>query len=342
MKRCFQTMIICVILVCFGATNLQAGNILDNVRQSGEVRCGVVDANLPGLSILDSTGKWTGFWVDMCRAIAAASVGDPEAVRYVPVTESTRAAALRGNAIDVMSANTTWILSREAGTGIRFAEPVLYDGQGFLGRTDAKDKNLKSFGPARVCVRDGTTTLKNLQELAKNEYPDLIPVPFQSAKTLMEGFFLQKCDLLTADKTILATTRMVGDVAKEHFVLLPETVSKEPLALSVRDDDPQWFSIVRWSTLVMIKAEEKGITSANVDSFANSTDPEIRLLLGFEGGLGDALGLDNAWAMRIIHAVGNYGEVFDRNLGPNTPMGMERGENQLWSKGGLMYSPPVR
>ena len=317
MKRCFQTMIICVILVCFGATNLQAGNILDNVRQSGEVRCGVVDANLPGLSILDSTGKWTGFWVDMCRAIAAASVGDPEAVRYVPVTESTRAAALRGNAIDVMSANTTWILSREAGTGIRFAEPVLYDGQGFLGRADAKDKNLKSFGPARVCVRDGTTTLKNLQELAKNEYPDLIPVPFQSAKTLMEGFFLQKCDLLTADKTILATTRMVGDVAKEHFVLLPET-------------------------LVMIKAEEKGITSANVDSFANSTDPEIRLLLGFEGGLGDALGLDNAWAMRIIHAVGNYGEVFDRNLGPNTPMGMERGENQLWSKGGLMYSTPVR
>jgi general L-amino acid transport system substrate-binding protein len=330
------------ILLGFGATGLQAGEVLDRVRQTGEVRCGVVDANLPGLSIIESSGRWVGFWVDMCKAIAAASLGDPEAVRFVPATESTRAAALRGNAIDVMSSNTTWTLGREAGTGIRFIEPALYDGQGFLAHADAKAKDLKSFGPAKVCVRDATTTLSNLQELTKGAYPELIPVTFQSAKSLMEGFSLRKCDLMTADRTILATTRVVSGVDKDHFVLLPEIVSKEPLALSVRDDDPQWFSIVRWAMLAMITAEEKGITSANVDSFADSADPEIRRLLGSEGGLGEALGLDNQWAKRIIRAVGNYGEVFDRNLGPDTPMGMERGLNALWSKGGLMYAPPVR
>ncbi len=342
MKRCFQIIVMSGFLVGFGATNLPAGEVLDRVRQSGEVRCGVVDANLPGLSIIESTGKWAGFWVDLCKAIAAASVGDPEAVRFVPATESTRAAALRSNAIDVMSANTTWTLSREAGTGIRFAEPALYDGQGFLVHADAKARDLKSFGPAKVCVRDATTTLQNLLELTKGAYPDLSPVIYHSAKTLMEGFSLRKCDLITGDRTILATTRVVSGVDKDDFVFLPEIVSKEPLALSVRDDDPQWFNIVRWSLLVMVTAEEKGITSANVDSFANSVDPEIRRLLGFEGGLGEALGLDSEWAKRIIRAVGNYGEVFERNLGPNTPMGMERGLNALWSKGGLMYAPPVR
>jgi len=342
MKRCFQFIVISGFLFSFCATSLHAGEVLDRVRQSGEVRCGVVDADLPGLSIIDSSGRWVGFWVDLCKAIAAASVGDPEAVRFVPATESTRAAALLGNAIDVMSSNTTWTLGREAGTGIRFAEPALYDGQGFLAHADAKAHDLKSFGPAKVCVRDGTTTLHNLRELAKGPYPDLIPVPFQSAKTLMEGFFLRKCDLMTADRTILATTRLASGAAKEHFVLLPEIISKEPLGLSMRDDDPQWFNIVRWSLLVMIAAEEKGIASTNVDDFANSADPEIRRLLGFEGGLGDALGLDNEWARRIIRAVGNYGEVFERNLGPHTPMGMERGLNALWSKGGLMYAPPVR
>ena len=342
MKRCLPIMVLTGILFSFGATSLQAGEVLDRVRQSGEVRCGVVDANLPGLSIIESSGRWAGFWVDLCRAIAAASVGDPEAVRFIPATESTRATALRSNAIDVMSANTTWTLSREAGTGIRFTEPALYDGQGFLVHADAKARDLKSFGPAKVCVRDATTTLQNLQELTNGAYPHLSPVTFHSAKTLMEGFSLRKCDLMTGDRTILATTRVISGVDKDDFVLLPEIVSKEPLTLSVRDDDPQWFNIVRWSLLVMITAEEKGITSANVDSFANSTDPEIRRLLGVEGGLGEALGLDNAWAKRIIRAVGNYGEVFDRNLGPDTPMGLERGLNALWSKGGLMYAPPVR
>lgn len=342
MKLCFQIMVIGGILVGLGATFLQAGEVLDRVRQSGEVRCGVVDANLPGFSIVESTGRWTGFWVDLCKAIAVASVGDPEAVRFVPATESTRAAALRGNAIDVMSANTTWTLSREAGTGIRFAGPMLYDGQGFLAHAGAKAKDLKSFGSAKVCVREGTTTLQNLQELIKGAYPDLIPVTFQSAKGLMEGLSLRKCDLMTADRAILATTRLSSGLPKDHFVLLPEIFSKEPLGLTVRDDDPQWFNIVHWSMLVMISAEEKGITSKNVDSFVHSTDPEIRRLLGLEGGLGVALGLDNEWAKRIIRTVGNYGEIFDRNLGPDTPMGMERGLNALWSKGGLMYAPPVR
>ena len=342
MKQCFRTVVMAGFLACFGAPSVQAGEVLERVRQSGEVRCGVTDAKLPGFSIIESTGRWTGFWVDLCKAIAVASLGDPEALRFVPATESTRAAALRGNAIDVMSANTTLTLSREAGTGIRFAGPVLYDGQGFLAHAGAKAKDLKSFGRAKVCVREGTTTLQNLQELIKGAYPDLIPVTFQSAKGLMEGLSLRKCDLMTADRAILATTRLTSGATKDSFVFLPETVSKEPLGLTVRDDDPQWFNIVRWSMLVMITAEEKGITSTNVDSFANSTDPEIRRLLGFEGGLGTALGLDKEWAKRIIRTVGNYGEVFDRNLGPKTPMGMERGLNALWSKGGLMYAPPVR
>lgn len=342
MQLCFRIMIITAILGGLGVPNLQAGEVLDRVRESGEVRCGLTDAKLPGFSIVESTGRWTGFWVDLCKAIAVASLGDPEAVHFVPATESTRAAALRGNAIDVMSANTTWTLSREAGTGIRFAGPVFYDGQGFLARADAKAKDLKSFGHAKVCVREGTTTQQNLQELIKGAYPDLTPVTFQSAKGLMEGLSLRKCDLMTADRAILATTRLSSGANKESFVFLPEIVSKEPLGLTVRDDDPEWFNIVHWSMLVMITAEEKGITSKNIDSFANSTDPEIRRLLGFEGELGAELGLEKEWAKRIIRTVGNYGEVFDRNLGPNTPMGMERGLNALWSKGGLMYAPPVR
>lgn len=342
MKRCFQIMVIAGVLIGFGATSLLAGEVLDRVRQSGEVRCGVTDANLPGLSIRDAGGRWVGFWVDLCRAIAAATVGDPDAVSFVPATESTRAAALRGNAIDVMAANTSWTLSREAGTGIRFVGPVFYDGQGFLAPADAKAKDLKSFGTAKVAVREGTTTHQNLLELIKGPYPNLIPLPLQSAKGLIESLALRKCDMMTADRTILLTSRVANGMDKEQFVLLPEVVSKEPLGLTVRDDDPQWFNIVRWSMLVMITAEEKGITSTNVDSFANSTDPEIRRLLGFEGELGKALGMDNEWAKRIIRAVGNYGEVFDRNLGPDTPMGMERGLNALWSKGGLMYAPPVR
>ena len=342
MQLCFRIMIITAILGGLGVPNLQAGEVLDRVRESGEVRCGLTDAKLPGFSIVESTGRWTGFWVDLCKAIAVASLGDPEAVHFVPATESTRAAALRGNAIDVMSANTTWTLSREAGTGIRFAGPVFYDGQGFLARADAKAKDLKSFGHAKVCVREGTTTQQNLQELIKGAYPDLLPVTFQSAKGLMEGLSLRKCDLMTADRAILATTRLSSGANKESFVFLPEIVSKEPLGLTVRDDDPEWFNIVHWSMLVMITAEEKGITSKNIDSFANSTDPEIRRLLGFEGELGAELGLEKEWAKRIIRTVGNYGEVFDRNLGPNTPMGMERGLNALWSKGGLMYAPPVR
>jgi len=339
--KCFRIMVIAC-LVGFGATNSQAGEVLGRVRQTGQVRCGVTDANFPGFSSIESNGRWTGFWVDLCRGIAAASIGSPEAVRFVPATESTRAAALRGNAIDVMSANTTWTLSREAGTGIRFIGPVLYDGQGFLAHAGAKAKDLQSLGRAKVCVREGTTTHRNLLELIKGPYPDLIPVPFQSAKGLMEGLSLRKCDLLTADRSILAGTRLASGMPKEHFVLLPEIVSKEPLGLTVRDDDPQWFNIVHWSMLVMIAAEEKGITSRNVDSFASTTDPEIRRLLGIEGELGDALGLDKEWAKRIIRAVGNFGEVFERNLGPNTPVGMARGLNALWSKGGLMYAPPVR
>lgn len=335
-------MVIAVIVIGFGSMNLQAGEVLDRVRQSGEVRCGITDANLPGLSMRDASGKWVGFWVDLCRAIAAASVGDPEAVRFVPATESTRAAALRGNAIDVMSANTTWTLSREAGTGIRFVGPMFYDGQGFLARADAKFKDLKSVGSVKVGVRDGTTTHQNLLELIKGPYPKLIPVPLQSAKGLIESLALRKCDLLTADMTILLTSRVSSGLDKNEFVLLPEIVSKEPLGLTIRDDDPEWYNIVHWSMLVMIIAEEKGIKSTNIDSFRNSTDPEIRRLLGLEGDIGKALGLDKEWAKRIIRAVGNYGEVFDRNLGPNTPIGMDRGLNALWSKGGLMYAPPLR
>lgn len=342
MRRRFQIIFISFILIGFGTMSVRAGEVLDRVRQSGEVRCGVTDANLPGLSMRDATGRWVGFWADLCRAIAAASVGDPEAVRFVPATESTRAAALRSNAIDVMSANTTWTLSREAGTGIRFVGPVFYDGQGFLVRADSKIKDLKSVGSAKVGVRDGTTTHQNLLELIKGSYPNLIPVPLQSAKGLIESLSLRKCDLLTADRTILLTTRVVSGLDKKQFVLLPEIVSKEPLGLTVRDDAPEWYNIVHWSMLVMITAEEKGITSTNIDSFRNSTDPEIRRLLGLEGAIGKTLGLDNEWAKRIIRAVGNYGEVFNRNLGPDTPMSMERGMNALWSKGGLMYAPPLR
>jgi len=288
MKRSHQSRVIALIFMGFCTMNLQAGEVLDRVRHSGEVRCGITDANLPGLSMRDASGRWVGFWVDLSRAIAAASVGDPEAVRFVPATESTRADALRNNVIDVMSANTTWTLSREAGTGIRFVGPLFYDGQGFLVRADSKIRDLKSIGSAKVGVRDGTTTHQNLLELIKGSYPKLIPVPLQSAKGLIESLALRKCDLMTADRTILLTTRITSGLDKEEFILLPEIVSKEPLGLTIRDDDSEWYNIVHWSMLVMITAEEKGITSTNLDSFRNSTDPEIRRLLGLEGRPADA------------------------------------------------------
>lgn len=319
----------------------RAGETLDRVRQSGELRCGVSE-NGPGLATVDSAGRWTGFWPDLCRAVGAATAGDADAVRFVPLANPTRFAALRDNAIDLLSDSATWTLGREAGTGLLFADTVLYDGQAFLAHADNKAPDLKSVGAVRVCVDEASTSMHNVQDLAQSAHPNLTVMPFNSLRIKNESFYLRKCDLLTSDRTALAAARLTFGADINRFVLLPDIISKEPLSLVVRNNDPDWFNVVRWTHFVLVTAEEKGITAANLHSFLTSGDPEIRRLLGLEGGFGTALGLDEEWARRAIRAVGNYGELYNRHLGPDTPMGLERGLNELWAKGGLIYAPPIR
>lgn len=333
-------LIVATLIAATGPGTAHAGETLERVRQSGELRCGVIEYGA-GLSTVDSNGRWTGFWADMCRAVAAAAVGDAEGVHFVPLANNTRFAALGGKAIDLLSESTTWTLGREAGTGLSFTGTMLYDGQGFLAHADGRRGELKSLGPTTVCVADATTTMRNLQDAIRT-YPNLKPVVFITLSAANENFHLRKCDLLTSDRTALGSARLSSGLSPDRYVLLPEVISKEPLSPVVRSDDPDWFNVVRWTHFAMIAAEEKGITTANLDSFLGSNDPEVRRLLGVEGTLGESLGLDRDWAQRVIRMVGNYGEVYDRNLGPHTPMALERGMNALWSKGGLIYAPPLR
>src|ERR1700751_4076857 len=304
---------------------------LDAIRTRGQVLCGTA-GTVPGFSLPDSHGVMRGLDADSCRAVTAAALGDIVKTKFVIPTTQNLFTALQSGEVDLLSRSTTWTLGREANLGLEFAWVNYYDGTGFLVKKGSGVKTAKEMDGATICVAPGTST-----ELAINDYFRLnnlkfTPILIQDLAEVQGAFMSGRCDAYSTDASALATFRFSQGPKAQELVLLPEIISKEPLGVMVRKNDDKWFDLVRWTFIAMITAEEKGITSQNIDSFANSTDPDIRRLLGLEGDMGKALGVDNKWAYNVIKQVGNFGEVWDRNI---TPMGVKRGINNIWTKGGL-------
>ena len=315
---------------------------MDAVKERGFLQCGVAEIGV-GLSYVNEAGDWAGFFPDYCRAVAAATLGSAEAVDFLLIDSGNRFETLASGAIDALISNSTWTLRRDASLGFNWVSVLYYDGQGFLAHKSLGAKSLAEVGAASVCVQDGgTTTEMNLAEYIRLKNPKLTAMTFQSLEGRRSAFVRRRCDMSTTDRLVLVGFKISREPNPGDFVLFPDVISKEPLGPVVRDDDPQWFDIVKWVIYATIAAEEKGVTSANVAAMRGSEDPEVRRLLGVDPGLGETLGLDEAWAARVIEQVGNYGEIFERNLGKNTPLGLERGLNALWTEGGLMYAPPLR
>jgi general L-amino acid transport system substrate-binding protein len=313
---------------------------LDDVKAKGFIQAGV-NGDLFGFGKPDEKGVWKGLDVDTARAIAAAVFGDADKVKYTPLTAKTRFTALQSGEIDVLTRNCTQTLSRDTALGLDFAQVNYYDGQGFLISKKLGVKSAKELDGASVCVLPGTTTELNVADYFRSNGMKMKPVVIENTAELAKAFFAGRCDCLTSDASQLAGTRAVAPNPKD-YTILPQIISKEPLAPAVRHGDNQWKDIVNYSVLAMINAEELGITSKNVDEMLKSKDPKIMRFLGVTEGNGKALGLDEKFAYNIVKQVGNYGEVFERNVGVNTPLGIERGLNALWTDGGLMYSPPFK
>jgi general L-amino acid transport system substrate-binding protein len=324
-----------------------AGGTLAAVQDRGTLNCGVNDA-VPGFGFVDAEGNNVGFDVDYCKAIATAVLGDPEAVEYTPLTAQQRFTALQSGEIDVLSRNTTWTASRDGGEGATFVTTTFYDGQGMMVPTELGITEIDELAGTAICVLSGTTTELNLTtRMADLEYT---PLTFEDNEQLQAAFTQGQCDGWTSDKSQLAGVRSAWPEGPEALTILDETFSKEPLGPVVADGDSEWAQIVDWVVIATIEAEELGIDSTNVDTFGDTEDASIRRLLGLEveDDEGNAtvfdpgLGLDPGWAGEVIAAVGNYGEIYDRNVGPDTALGLERGLNALWTDGGLMYAPPYR
>ncbi len=313
---------------------------LDAVKQRGQVICGV-NTGLPGFSLPDRQGNWSGMDVDFCRSIAAAIFNDPAKVRFVPTSSVNRFATLQSGEVDVLSRNVTWTLSRDTSLGFNFGPVTYYDGQGFMVRKSLGAKSARDLSGATVCVNQGSTTELNLADFFRTNNMQLKVVSFPTGEESVKAYEAGRCDSFTTDVSGLYAERLKMANVSDH-IILPEIISKEPLAPAVRHGDDQWFDIVRWVQFALLNAEELGVTRANVDEQLKSTNPDIRRLLGVEGKYGEAISLTNDWAYRVIKANGNYGESFDRNVGANSPLKIERGLNALWSKGGLQFAPPIR
>jgi general L-amino acid transport system substrate-binding protein len=323
------------------STPALAGKTLDAVRQRGELSCGV-STGIGGFSIVDSKGEWTGLTTDFCRAVAAAVLGDAGKVKFVPLTPQQRFAALQSGDIDLLATLATWTLTRDASLGLLYAGVYFYDGQGFLVARSVGVKSARELDGASVCTASGTTSELNLADYFHANKLAFKPVVFDSQNEARAAFFNGRCQALSADVSYLSSVRASDALKPDDFVILPELISKEPLGPLVARDDLEWFSIVKWTLYVLIEAEEKGVTAANLDAMKASADPSIQRLLGVNGELGMKLGLDPTFAYRAIKKVGNYGEMFERNLGPKTPLRLERNLNDLWTRGGLMYAMPAR
>ncbi|MDF1552418.1 MAG: amino acid ABC transporter substrate-binding protein [Deferrisomatales bacterium] len=341
MKRTLQWFVVGVATASlFAAGVAAAGETLDAVKAKGFVQAGV-NGSLFGFGKPDEKGVWQGLDVDTARAIAAAVFGDASKVKYTPLTAQQRFTALQSGEIDVLTRNCTQTLGRDTSLGLDFAQVNYYDGQGFLVPKKLGVKSGKDLSGATVCVLPGTTTELNAADYFRSNKMEWKPVVIENTAELAQTFFAGRCDVLTSDASQLAGTRAVAPNPKD-YVILPTIISKEPLAPAVRHGDNQWKDVVNYSVLALIEAEELGITSQNVDEMLKSTDPRVQRFLGVTEGNGKALGLSEKWAYNIVKQVGNYGEVFERNVGVNTPLGIERGLNALWTNGGLMYSPPFK
>lgn len=323
------------------ATPAQAGPTLDKIKQAGGFSCGV-QTGLAGFAQPDSQGVYTGFNVDICKALSAAIFGDPGKVKYVPLTAQQRFTALQSGEVDILSNNTTWTLQRDTELGLNFAPVVFYDGQGFMVAKKLNVKSAKELNGATICVQPGTTTELNLADYFRANKMEYKPVVIEKLDEVVAAFFSGRCDVFTTDASGLAAVRMGRASNPDDYMILPERISKEPLAPVVRHGDDQWHDIVDWVVFALIQAEESGITKVNVDDMLKSDDPSIKRMLGATPGMGKALGLDENWAYNEIKAVGNYGEIFDRNLGAGGPLKLERGLNALWKNGGLQYAMPIR
>ena len=339
MKKLNLCIVVCVMVV-FAVSGTAMAGTLEDVRAKGFIQAGV-NGDLFGFGKPDEKGVWKGLDVDTARAIAAAVFGDANKVKYTPLTAKTRFTALQSGEIDVLTRNCTQTLGRDTALGLDFVQVNYYDGQGFLVPKKLGVKSAKELDGAAVCVLPGTTTELNVADFFRANGMKMKPVVIENTAELAKAFFAGRCDCLTSDASQLAGTRAVAPNPKD-YIILPDIISKEPLAPAVRHGDNQWKDIVNYSVLALINAEEMGITSKNVDEMLKSNDPKIKRFLGVTAGNGKALGLDEKWTYNIIKQVGNYGEIFERNVGVNTPLGIERGLNALWTNGGLLYSPPFK
>ncbi len=318
----------------------QEGSMLEAIKARGKVICGANQA-VPGFGYLQPDGTFAGFDIDFCKALSAAVFGNTDSVEYRPLTAKQRFTALQSGEIDVLIRNTTWTLTRDTELGANFAPTTFYDGQGIMVRKDSGIKSLEDLQGASICVSAGTTTELNLADVMASHNIEYTPVVFETADEVTGAYLDGRCDAYTTDKSALVSRQSMFDHPEEHMIL-NDTLSKEPLGPVVRHGDDQWFDIVKWTVFATFQAEESGVTSQNVDEMKNSEDPTIRKLLGAEGDMGAKLGLDNDWAYNIIKNVGNYAEIYDRNLGPDTVFNLPRGLNSSWKDGGLLYSPPFR
>ena len=337
MKRSMTSLAIAAAMVL--ASPVTAAT-LDQVKQRGSLSCGA-NGQLPGFGLPDAQGNWTGFDVDYCRAIAAAIFNDPTKVKFVALTAKDRFTALQSGDVDVLIRNTTWTSSRDSQLGLNAGATNYYDGQGFIVRKALKVNSALELSDASICVQQGTTTELNLADYFRANKMKLKSVAFAQLDEALKAYDSGRCDAFTADASALYSVRMKFTKGDDH-VVLPEIISKEPLSSFVRHGDDQWFDIVKWVHFAMVNAEEYNITKANLDEQMKSENPDVKRLLGTEGNFGEQLGLTKDWVYRIVKHVGNYGEVFERNLGQNTPLKVTRGLNALWTKGGIQFAPPVR
>ena len=321
------------------ATTAQAGT-LDQVKQRGTLFCGV-SQGLPGFSQPDDKGNWTGLDVDGCRAVSAVIFNDPSKVKFVALSSKDRFTALQSGEIDVLIRNSTWTMSRDTSLGLTFVGVNYYDGQGFIVRKKLNVASALELNGASICVQQGTTTELNLADYFRSNKIKYEGVVFATDDETVKAYDSGRCDAYTTDASGLFADRLKFAAPDEH-VILPEIISKEPLGPVVRRGDDQWAALVKWTHFAMLNAEELGISTNNVDEKMKSDNPEVKRFLGIEGKFGEDMGATKDWAYRIIKLVGNYGEVFDRNVGEGSPLKIKRGLNALWNKGGLQYAPPIR
>ena len=321
-------------------TTTASAQTLKDVKARGHVTCGV-SQGLPGYSDKDAKGQWAGLDVDFCRALAAAIFNDPAKIEFVPLSAEERFAALQAKKIDVLSRNSTWTMGRETGLGLIFAAVNYYDGQGFMVRKTLNIDSALALADKSICVKSGTTTELNLADYFRNNLLAYKAVKFPSAEEALKAYETGRCDALTSDVSQLYALRSELKAPRDH-IILPDVISKEPLGPVVRQDDFQWLNIVKWTQFAMLDAEELGVDRANIDAALKSKKPSVRRLLGLEGAFGEQMGLTKDWAARILRLVGNYADVYERNVGTGSKLGIPRGLNSLWDRGGIQYAPPIR